>query len=809
MSERGNSNSFTLHRVMNRHFKMRSIHVLCAFDAMVFLGNIMNQTLIDFINAGLPVLPVSSDKKPMIYSHKFLDIDLPTVDMYNKIEKCNFALKTGNRQTKIECIDFDVKNDPDKDDPEKAIWIKFKNLFNIENLYCETTPSGGYHLIYKCDIVGQSQKLAYCKGKKEAVIETRGNGGYVVVSPSTGYNTIQGDIFNLPFISLKMVEELKSICLALNECPDKTIKKTPETHYSLTYNKKHSSDVLSLLISDGWTIVKEHPDRVWVRRPGKDRGISGTVYKMSGVFYCFTSATQYNPSTAYSPYHIVKEQKKYTEEQMERIVCNEIGESYIKDLISEILINTLKLRDFEIKKTLYEAVISDMGKKGKFYRTIKNGNNGYYFYNKNLYLCEIKNGDFCCLMFSIYGLTKTEGYCKKVYEDIKNFSLINGEIVEMQKYSYYNTNVYVDNFNGSMFKISDKDIYIVDNGTDGVLFLKSNNQPVVYILEEVDVLSELFGEIKFSVGNIEENEYRLLFIFWIISFYFMSMNKPICVFFGEKGSGKSFIFKKVLYLLFGNLAGLKTVPEKKENFTAIVTNNKFVVFDNADTARPWLNDSLATAATGGCESMRELYTTNDESTYIIDCFIGLTSRTPKFTRDDIADRLLLFPVERLSEFKSEEGIVDRLMKNRDIIMSCIFNQVKIALQNINKPDFICVSRMGSFENFCRKIKPETNEIFKKLISEQKDFSEDVFTEIFFSYCKNQTFDTLIKTPQELSDEMTEICKKKYIKMIITPHAVGYKLKKEYDFVEIEKQGLPQRKTQYKLKIKCELKNFLG
>ena len=767
----------------------------------------MNQILIDFINAGLPVLPVNFNKEPMIFSHKFLDTQLPDFDIYKNISQCNIAIKTGNDQTKIECIDFDTKHDPNRNDPEKNIFERFKKLCDINELYLESTPSGGFHLLYRCNVVEGSRKLSYCKGSKEAVIETRGRGGYVVVSPSTGYTTIHGNIFNIPFIEMDRVEEIKSICSALNERPEKIIKKSPETVYSNLYNKKHCGEVLQQLQSTGWTVFKEFSDKIWVCRPGKNKGVSGTVFKSSGVFYCFTSATEYNPSCAYSPYQVIMNQKKYTSEQMEREICNEIGEKYIRDLIFEILKNEMKLKDFEIKKTLFDIVIADMLKKGCFYRTVKNGTRGYFFYQHFLYLCDINISDFCCLMFTLYGLTKTEGYTKKVFEDIKNYSLTAGVIVEIQNYSYQKDGyVYIDNFDGSVFKISSKDIDSVDNGTDGVLFLKSNNSPLKYEPQEINIIEELFGEIIFSNGEITENEYKALFLFWIISFYFMSMNKPICVFFGEKGSGKSFIFKKVLYLLFGNINNLKTVPEKKENFTAIITNNKIVVFDNADTARFWLNDSLATIATGGSEAMRELYTTNEEVSYTIDCFVGLTSRTPKFTRDDVADRMLLFPVDRLDQFLSEEAIIARLLDNRNAIMSCVFNQIKIALQNINKPNVLCVSRMGSFENFCRKIKPESEEIFKKLILDQKEFSEDMFTEIFLTYCKNQVSNEVIKTPQELSEELTEICQRRGLKkMIISSHAIGYKFKKNFDFVDITKQTLKQRQVQYLLKIKCELK----
>ena len=95
----------------------------------------MDQILLQFVSAGLPVLPVSADKTPMVFSHKFLDTSLPDETTYAHISKCNYAIKCGNTQTKIECIDFDLKNDPFKDDPDGNIWALFKKECDIEGLY--------------------------------------------------------------------------------------------------------------------------------------------------------------------------------------------------------------------------------------------------------------------------------------------------------------------------------------------------------------------------------------------------------------------------------------------------------------------------------------------------------------------------------------------------------------------------------------------------------------------------------------------------------------------------------------------------
>ena len=82
---------------------------------------------------------------------------------------------------------------------EAGIWEGFQRataalglgdvLDRVRDGYCEDTPSGGLHLLWQCEEVEGSQKLARCVGKDgtpKTLMETRGEGGYSVVAPSGG-----------------------------------------------------------------------------------------------------------------------------------------------------------------------------------------------------------------------------------------------------------------------------------------------------------------------------------------------------------------------------------------------------------------------------------------------------------------------------------------------------------------------------------------------------------------------------------------------------------------------------------------------
>ena len=106
---------------------------------------------------------------------------------------------------------------------------------------------------------------------------------------------------------------------------------------------------------------------------------------------------------------------------------------------------------------------------------------------------------------------------------------------------------------------------------------------------------------------------------------------------GEKGSGKTSVLRRIGQLLFGPKFQVLGMSHEPKDFDAAVTGDAFVGIDNADANIAWLDDKLAVVATGGTLKRREYYTTNKLVEYPITAFVGITSRTPHFRREDVAD----------------------------------------------------------------------------------------------------------------------------------------------------------------------------
>jgi hypothetical protein len=179
------------------------------------------------------------------------------------------------------------------------------------------TQSGGYHVYARRlgEIPG-NRKLAVDParpGGLYTLIETRGEGGYVLAPPSAGYTLLQGDLTAIPVLDDPAWALLLKAARSFSRepvmapadprspaCTSQSDGRRPGDDFN------RRGDVTAVLERHGWRRVRQVREASYWRRPGKRLGHSATYnYHDTRCFYVFTSnAPPFDPDRAYSPFAV-------------------------------------------------------------------------------------------------------------------------------------------------------------------------------------------------------------------------------------------------------------------------------------------------------------------------------------------------------------------------------------------------------------------------------------------------------------------------------------------------------------------------
>ena len=225
--------------------------------------------------------------------------------MTDKYDTNGFGIVGGAVSGNFEIIDIDVKN---WDGIDTRLFQDIRSIFPhlFDRLRIHQSPSKGYHILYRIlDHTAEgNRKLAFKEGAKEAAIETRGEGGYVVASEAMGYKVIKDN--PIPTITWSERCSLIAICEGYNE-RRKVTKIATSTAQSDFYDQnpfEHfngSAAAESVLTDHGWTLCGSSNNFIWFTRPEKTSGVSASFNREKRVYYIFTSSTQFEPSKGYQP----------------------------------------------------------------------------------------------------------------------------------------------------------------------------------------------------------------------------------------------------------------------------------------------------------------------------------------------------------------------------------------------------------------------------------------------------------------------------------------------------------------------------
>lgn len=187
----------------------------------------------------------------------------------------------------------------------------------------------------------------------------------------------------------------------------------------------------------------------------------------------------------------------------------------------------------------------------------------------------------------------------------------------------------------------------------------------------------LFKDVLHNTVGLSRDEAVLVLRCWFLFLLFRSITttRPILALYGQPGSGKTTIAKLFYRLVYGRYKSVSGLSDG-DDFDMAVSTQPFVAFDNLDTWLQWLPDKLALCAGDSDIEKRKLYTDLDTILLKRQALVAITAHNPKFSREDITDRLLLLMFQRLPEFKSESDILERVSDMRNTLWMSIIQDVQ-------------------------------------------------------------------------------------------------------------------------------------
>ncbi len=348
-------------------------------------------------------------------------------------------------------------------------------------------------------------------------------------------------------------------------------------------------------------------------------------------------------------------------------------------------------------------------------------------------IVKFHNDDEAHTLFSRLRLRVEQHDTKLCRSNLELHILSVGEETRVEKYGCWRgDHIYVNNGRGGMFKISEKTISDVPNGTDGVLMLAPEVSPWPELSDEnksrMKAISKTLAiaglkvtqdsalcrhlNALFEPQGLSPAQYQQLFLSRYLSLFLGGPNlklRPILMALGEQNSGKSTLFEKLMWLLVGPRYESEALPGDLRSFVAAVTNNQVKIFDNidgSDTEELGYIDIMCKCATGGRIPIAQLYATNVERMFELRCDLMFTARYNPFPshRSDLSRRTLFFPIRKptAEEYWTVEAMqrglmadavemkLETLIRLRNILRGLLANRDK---------EYAPVSEMHSYETY--------------------------------------------------------------------------------------------------------------
>jgi len=272
------------------------------------------------LTAGYSLIVAAEDKMPC---HKWKDLQERqwTTDELEKAINTPKAFRYGyvTGYNGVFTVDVDLKVLPlELRAPMWDEFIKFirDNIDGFDRkVSVHRTMNFGRHLTYRTNTDMGNEKIAVpCKTgllkegstKHEALIETRGKGGYCIVYDEcengldyTQIGTLSEDEHNTIIAICRMWDERTEDVERPEPVKDKSDYKASGVTPWADYNERHT---VFDVVGDEFKVIRNLTNKTVIKRHGATSAHSGYVFRDSGCMYLFSTGTQYPHEKLLSPF---------------------------------------------------------------------------------------------------------------------------------------------------------------------------------------------------------------------------------------------------------------------------------------------------------------------------------------------------------------------------------------------------------------------------------------------------------------------------------------------------------------------------
>lgn len=266
----------------------------------------------NLLDNGFSLITVSDDKRPNIKWKEYQTAPMSKnafENFYNMGNSLGVGIVTGYNN--LEVIDVDLKVLPSAREKE-SFWNEFlgilkDNIYDFDSKFLIVkTRNAGYHIVYRTDLVAGNIKIARSKYSPEALIESRGRGGYVWIYENFVNKNSYNDVCLITDEDREILWECCKIFNYVEQSGDANIptqtKKEYEPQGIKCWDDYNAKTNIWELIKDDFKPVKYTSLGELVVRNGGTHSHSGIIFKNSGYLYLHSTGTIYPSEKLLTPF---------------------------------------------------------------------------------------------------------------------------------------------------------------------------------------------------------------------------------------------------------------------------------------------------------------------------------------------------------------------------------------------------------------------------------------------------------------------------------------------------------------------------